>query len=288
MNNGIQYKISTKEHFYFVLKIIFATIGYGIIFIGFKALISSDQFPAFIPILFYAVLIVLYLFFRLGLLIGYIQGNAIKVSKNQFSNLYSILESQCKSLGIENVPDMYIMQNGGILNAFATAFMGSNYIVLYSEIVEEAYQNNIDTVGFVIGHELGHIKRKHVLKTLILFPSIIVPFLNSAYSRACEYTCDNIGAALSPNGAKSGLLLLAAGKGIWKKVNVEKFIEQELTEGGFWCWFAEKVSSHPKLTKRLIQFNNLIVTKPLKQNLEVIAEPIEIKASDHNRFLPNA
>lgn len=286
MNNGIQYKISTKEHVYFVLKIIFGLIGYGLIFLALKALISSDQFPAFIPILFYIVLIVLYLFLRLGLLIGYIKGNAIKVGRNQFPNLNTILESQCKSLEIDNVPDMYIMQNGGILNAFATAFMGSNYIVLYSEIVEEAYQNNIDTVGFVIGHELGHIKRKHMLKSLLLFPSVMVPFLNSAYSRACEYTCDNIGAALSPNGAKSGLILLAAGKGIWKKVNLEKFIEQEYTEGGFWCWFAEKVSSHPKLTKRLIQFNNLVVTKPLKQNIEADTEPKEIKTSDHNNYLP--
>lgn len=282
----MQFKISTKEHVYFVLKIIFAAIGYGIIFLGFKALFSSDQLPSFIPILMYIVMIVLYLFFRLGLLIGYIQGNAIKVGKNQFPNLHSILESQCKGLEIDNVPDMYIMQNGGILNAFATAFMGSNYIVLYSDIVEEAYQNNIDTVGFVIGHELGHIKRKHMLKSLLLFPSIMVPFLNSAYSRACEYTCDNIGAALSPNGAKSGLLLLAAGKGIWKKVNMDKFMEQESTEGGFWCWFAEKVSSHPKLTKRLFQFNHLIVTKPLKQNIETVTEPKEIKTSDHNNYLP--
>ena len=288
MNNNIQYKISNKENIYFVLKIIFGIIGYWLIFLGFKALLSSDQLPALFPIIVYAVMIILYLFFRLGLLIGYIKGNAIKVGKNQFQNLHTILESQCKSLDIENVPNMYIMQHGGMLNAFATAFMGSNYIVLYSDIVEEAYQNNLDTVGFVIGHELGHIKRKHMLKSLVLFPSVMIPFLNSAYSRACEYTCDNIGGALSPNGAKSGLLLLAAGKGIWKKVNMDKFMEQETTEDGFWCWFAEKVSSHPKLTKRLIQLNHLVVTKPLKQHFESIVEPKEIKASDHNRFLPNA
>jgi Zn-dependent protease with chaperone function len=218
---------------------------------------SSGKIVTLFPILFYLILILLYLFFRLGLLIGYIKGNSIKVTKSQFPVLHSILLNQCNVLDIKNVPDLYIMQNGGILNAFATTFMGSNYVVIYSEIADEAYQNNMATVEFIIGHELGHIKRKHMLKSLLLFPSFILPFLNSAYSRACEYTCDNIGASLSPNGVKPGLVLLASGKNIWKNVNIEKFIEQEYTAEGFWFWFAEKVSSHPRLTKRLIQFDHI-------------------------------
>jgi Zn-dependent protease with chaperone function len=239
----------------------------------------------FIPFVFYVVLIIMYLFFRLGLLVGYIKGNAIKVTKSQFQNLHSILLSQCKTLEIDNVPDMYIMQNGGILNAFATAFMGSNYIVLYSEIADEAYQDNIETVEFIIGHELGHIKRKHMLKSLLLFPSFIVPFLSSAYSRACEYTCDSIGASLSPKGVKPGLILLASGKNIWKRVNIDKFIEQESTESGFWFWFAEKTSSHPRLTKRIIQFNHIKIAKAVF--FEPVLEEKVSENTNHSRYLPN-
>lgn len=285
MKNTLKFEINKKENLYFGLKVIFAIIGYFLMFYLIKIMLTSEKSAMFIPFIFYVVLIILYLFFRLGLLIGYIKGNAIKVTKSQFQNLHSVLLAQCKTLEIDNVPDMYIMQNGGILNAFATAFMGSNYIVLYSEIAEEAYQDNIETVEFIIGHELGHIKRKHMLKTLLLFPSFIVPFLNSAYSRACEYTCDSIGASLSPNGVKPGLILLASGKNIWKWVNIEKFIEQESTESGFWFWFAEKSSSHPRLTKRVIQFNHIAIAKP--KILEPIFEQIDSENTNHSRYLPN-
>ena len=143
------------------------------------------------------------------------------------------------------------MQNGGVLNAFATRFVGRNYVVIYSEIFDLIHEERTDELSFIIAHELGHVKRNHILKRLLLFPSFIVPFLGAAYSRACEYTCDNIGNALSPNGSKNGLMILAAGKKSFKKVNMDEYLELAEDETGFWKWFAEKVSSHPNLPKRI-------------------------------------
>jgi Zn-dependent protease with chaperone function len=239
---------------------------------------------AFIPLLFYIVVFLVYLFFKLGIFIGYIKGNAIKVTKEQFPELHEMLLSQCRRLEINNIPDLYVMQSGGILNAFATSFWGAHYIVIYSEIAEEAFLNNKETVEFVIGHELGHIKRKHMLKKLLLFPSFMVPFLNSAYSRACEYTCDSIGASLCEHGAKPGLILLASGKNIWNKVNIEKFMDQENTEGGFWFWFAEKTSSHPRLTKRLLRFQH-IKSPQIVNSYEAIPVKVAV-VDDHSTYLP--
>lgn len=288
MKNVVNYEVNEKEKLYFGIKIVVAVIGYGILFYLLQTLLTDANSKTFIPLLIYVLFFLIYIYFKLGLLIGYIKGNAIKVTKSQFPDIYNILLSQCATLEIKNVPDLYIMQSGGILNAFATTFWGANYIVLYSEIAEEAYQNNMKTVEFVIGHELGHIKRKHLLKTLLLFPSFVVPFLNSAYSRACEYTCDSIGASLCPSGAKSGLILLASGKNIWTKVNIEKFIEQESSESGFWFWFAEKTSSHPRLTKRIIQFNQVTksVPVPIPIALNEYAKQNNIEETDHNRYLP--
>jgi Zn-dependent protease with chaperone function len=141
----------------------------------------------------------------------------------------------------------------------------------------------LEGVEFIIGHELGHIKRKHVTKRLWLFPAFIIPFLNKAYSRACEYTCDNIGAALSPKGAREGLLLLASGKKLRGKVNTEAYADQLNTEFGFWFWFSEKVSSHPHLTKRIQHFKGKEkVTTEAKKEAVLIERP----ASDHSAFLP--
>jgi Zn-dependent protease with chaperone function len=252
MESNLIYEVHPKEKIYFVIKVILAVCGYLLLFSLVKLIYTQGNAVAFFPILFYIVLILLYLFFRLGILTGYLQGNAVLVSKNQFPDIYQVVVEQSTSLGLKMIPSVYLLQNGGILNAFATRFFGSNYIVIYSDVLEEAFEDNIETVRFIIGHELGHIKRNHMTKNLWLFPSFFIPFLNSAYSRACEYSCDNIGAALSPKGARSGLLLLASGKKLWKKVNTEAFLDQErYSDGGFWFWFSEKVSSHPRLTKRI-------------------------------------
>lgn len=141
-----------------------------------------------------------------------------------------------------------------MLNAFATRFFGRNFIVLYSDILETAYEKGNKALEFVIAHEFGHIKRNHITKQLLTFPSRIIPFLNPAYSRACEYTCDNIGYSLCPEGAENGMLVLAAGKRLYSKVNKDEFVNSSNMEFGFWKWFAEIISSHPNLPKRISRF----------------------------------
>jgi Zn-dependent protease with chaperone function len=275
----ISYKINSKETLYFYIKL-FISIGlYAALFYGIAKIASTDIQPQFMVIFFYAALIIFFLALRLGLLIGYLRGNAVKINDNQLPDIYEIVKKQSALLGLAKVPQVYLMQAGGLLNAFATRFMGTNYVVIYSDVLEEAYENNLQTVEFIIGHELGHVKRKHVLKRLLLFPSAIIPFLGAAYSRACEYTCDSIGAALSPKGARNGLLLLASGKRLYKKINTERFMHQAYSEDGFWSWFAEKASTHPMLSKRLSQFKG-------EEFATIKPKPVFVETVDHNAYLP--
>ncbi len=248
----VYYEIHPKEEMYFSIRLAISIALYALIaFMIAKAFSSPVLGAQFFVLSFYVGLILLYLFVSMGLLVGYIKGNAVKITQNQFPEAYSILEMQCERLGIDKIPSAYILQSGGVLNAFATKFIGRNYVVIYSEIFELAYEQGQDALEFVIGHELGHIKRNHITKRLYLLPSAIIPFLSPAYSRACEYTCDNIGQALNHNGAREGLLVLAAGKTLYKKVNIAEYINEEREESGFWKWFSEKVSSHPNLPKRV-------------------------------------
>ena len=220
MNEQINYDVNPKEGLYFGLKLIISLAAYGLLAAFLSTGINAENSPAITVAISYAVIIGMALIFRMGILVGYLKGNAIKITENQFPDIYKIVAKQSEQLGLSKIPDVYILQAGGLLNAFATRFMGRNYVVIYSDIVEEAYENNLESVEFVIGHELGHIKRKHITKQLLLLPSIFIPFLNQAYSRACEYTCDNIGAALSPKGVLNGLILLSSGKRLYSKVNV--------------------------------------------------------------------
>ena len=278
----ISYTIHPKENFYLYLKVIVCLLIYPGIFYGLYLLFSSGITPQAGIFVAYASLILLFIIIQMGLLIGYLKGNAIKISENQLPDIYEIVKHQSAALGMATTPQVYLVQVGGALNAFATSFMGTNYVVIYSDILEEAYENNIHSVEFIVGHELGHVKRKHVLKRLILFPSFIIPFLSSAYSRACEYTCDNIGAALSPKGARNGLLILASGKRLYSKINVEQFALQMHSEGGFWAWLSEKTSSHPKLARRVAQFRGEEFN-PEQKKANV---PLEKKEMDHSAYLP--
>jgi Zn-dependent protease with chaperone function len=168
-----------------------------------------------------------------------------------------------------------------VLNAFVTRFFGTNYLVIYSDILAAAYEQNMKVVEFVIGHEMGHIKRKHIFKRFLLLPAAFIPFLGAAYSRACEYTCDSIGHALCPEGAKSGMLLLAAGRGLFTRVNSQAFIEQIYTEESFSRWLAEKFASHPNLNKRIAAF-----PASTPDNREPVVAVKAEKPDDYSRFLP--
>jgi Zn-dependent protease with chaperone function len=48
------------------------------------------------------------------------------------------------------------------------------------------------------------------------------------------------------------LLVLAAGKKLYRSVNVDAYLRQASRADGFWVWFSEVLSSHPNLTKRVI------------------------------------
>ena len=50
-----------------------------------------------------------------------------------------------------------MVQSGGLLNAFATRFSFRNLVVLYSDVMELAYEQGESAVDFIIAHELAHI-----------------------------------------------------------------------------------------------------------------------------------
>ena len=282
MNQTVQYEVYPKENFYFAIKVLFSILFYSLLGYVLYRLndISNPIMKVYANIiLFYGSILLLIILIRMGLFVGYIKGNGIKITEKQFPEIYQSIVRQSQQLQLSKVPDAYLLQNGGVINAFAARFVGRNYVIIYSEVLALAYSKNPETLDFVVGHELGHVKCKHILKRMLLFPSVIIPFLNSAYSRACEYTCDRIGHALAPTGAQTGLLLLAAGRDLYNEVNAKEFMLQQNREDGFWNWFAEKLSSHPHLTKRVAQFPEVELADPRK-----VVKPIE--STDHSKYLP--
>jgi len=106
---------------------------------------------------------------------------------------------------------------------------------------------------FLIGHEIGHIRRNHILKRIFLLPSMIIPMLGHAYHRACEATCDRFGlfAAGNTDAATQGLIVLAAGKQVSEMANPAAFAHQYYNNRGFFVSWHELSSGYPTLSQRV-------------------------------------
>jgi Zn-dependent protease with chaperone function len=167
----------------------------------------------------------------------------------------AMADQHSRRLGLDDTPAIFVLQSGGVLNAFATRFLGRNFVILNSDVLALATQKGEKAVSFVLGHELGHIRRHHMTVRTFLYPAMLFPFLAGAYSRACEYTCDRFGNALEPEGGVDGLLVLAAGRDLYTQVNAAEYSGQRETETGFFVRFAEILSTHPNLPKRVAALN---------------------------------
>lgn len=185
-----------------------------------------------------------------GLFIGRIKGNAIKIDEQQYPEIFKIAKNQAEQIGLKEMPEVYI--SAGNFNAFVTKLARRKYLMLYSEVIETASRGDFEVLKFVIGHELGHLKRRHLSLDTWLIPSSFVPFLKQAHSRGSEYTCDRIGYHFSSQGSVEGILILATGKEIHSKINIKRYIEDAGSEKGFWVWLSEKFQSHPHLSHRMM------------------------------------
>lgn len=235
--SGIQ---SNRETIYFVISLVFSLLIYAL------AIVSI------VGIGFALILFALMLFAN-AMMLGSIRGNGVRIHDRQFPDVYERVVTLSKEMELKRVPDIFVVQSEGALNAFATRFFGRDMVVLYSEVFELAREKGQEELDFIIAHELAHVKRRHVWKNILILPAGFIPFLSQAYSRSCEYTCDRHAAYTIQNAsaAKRALTLLGIGKGMYTEVNEDAYREQISTESNAIVWISEILSSHPRLPKRI-------------------------------------
>ena len=203
--------------------------------------------------LIYAMFFVVLFWFGHLLFIFHVRGNSVRLGPDQFPELFSRVETIAQRMGLERVPEVYLMQAEGALNAFATRFLGADIVVLFSDLLE-ACGDNEAARDMIIGHELGHVARKHIRSAWFLFPARIVPFLGQALSRAREYTCDRYGLAAAgrPEAALTGLTILAVGGRHGPRVDRKAMARQIPSIETGWMTLAQWLSDYPPLSKRLV------------------------------------
>jgi Zn-dependent protease with chaperone function len=187
--------------------------------------------------------------------IAHLRGNATEVTEEQLPELHKQLLTCCEVLHAPQIPTMFVQNGNGVMNAFATWFLGRQYVILLSGVVD-AMAASPNGVRFYIGHELGHVLRHdNPVIALLRWPALRLPLLGAAFSRARETTCDLHGLACSESAdlAARSLAALAAGARSWAKVSMDGYRRQVEAAGGFWMSFHELVASYPWTGKRIVR-----------------------------------
>src|SRR5579859_4637034 len=205
---------------------------------------------------------VAYLFVQ-SALISHIRGNGVELSEAQFPDLYTHFQACCERLKLPTRPKAYILNGNGTLNAFATKFLGLQYVVLMSDVID-AMDRHAEGVRFYIGHELGHLRLRHLSGHLLRWPVLWLPLLGAAYSRAKESSCDRHGLACcgSPASAAHALAALSSGAKRWAKLDPTAYVRQSNETGGFWMSFHELVAGYPWLSKRFARVMDANASAP--------------------------
>ena len=209
-----------------------------------------------IGMIFLGVMIFLLLvFIPLYKMYGNTRAYSVKVSEKNFPEIYQKSVEFAAKLGMNEVPAVYIEQQNGIINAFATAVIGKRYVGINAEIVDIAYMENKDfePVYFVLAHEFAHHYFKHTSISIILltFFGMFVPVLGSAYSRSREYSCDRLAQLLLESDCAREAMILSAGRHLYRHVDLDDYIDNARTERGFFIWFTNLIASHPIPLKRI-------------------------------------
>ena len=205
---------------------------------------------------------VAYLFVQ-SALIAHIRGNGVELSESQFPDLYAHFQACCERLKLPTRPRAYILNGNGTLNAFATKFLGLQYVVLMSDVID-AMDRHAEGVRFYIGHELGHLRLRHLSGHLLRWPVLWLPLVGAAYSRAKESSCDRHGLACCGSSASAAhaLAALSSGAKRWAKLDAAAYVRQADDTGGFWMSFHELVAGYPWLSKRFARVMDANASTP--------------------------
>jgi Zn-dependent protease with chaperone function len=191
-----------------------------------------------------------------------IYGDSVKVTAKQYPEIHKLVVEHSQKLNLVKVPEVFIYNGSGLVNAFAIKFLSTKYVILMSDLVDLMLKRKrIDELSMIIGHELGHHAAGHTdpWKNLLLKPSTFIPLLGAAYSRSCELTADRIGYAVTSNlpAAQNALVAIALGsESLANDTNIDEFLLQENEIPEFMGFIHKIFSTHPRMTRRVIEITN--------------------------------
>lgn len=183
---------------------------------------------------------------------GYLRGNGVLATPEQFPELIREADDVASRMGMERTPDVWIFQAGRILGAVTRRFVRGHHVVLASEVAELRWEGeaHVRALRFLLAHEFARVQRQFPLWGVLVAPGRYVPILGKAWSRAAHLTFDRIAARAEPAGVGGGLAVYSAGPEMFPHVDQRRFAAQARRRG-FWAWAFEIVSRQRPLARRM-------------------------------------
>jgi len=215
--------------------------------------------------LFFAILLINLIYLKISHISS--QKNMIRVSENSFKNVYKLSKIAAYRLKLP-LPEIYITENPQY-NAYTMGFYRYGFIVINSSMVKDF---NPGELLFVIGHEMGHIKKYHTTWLNLIYPAragsakfIFAPIMQiifNVWSVKAEYTADQAGLIVCKdiNSASISLLRLAGGSTIEKEIDISKITNSQDKQEEILSSMIEYLGTHPFIKNRIKQLLNFAST----------------------------
>ena len=180
---------------------------------------------------------------------------SLRITERNFPEVYQIIEDYSRRLGIP-VPKAYVKQEKGVLNAFSAFLIKRQWICINAELFEVAYRehHDMDSLKFVIAHELAHIYYGHstLHYNLLVFFAKLIPVVSSIASRTREYSCDRLAQRLTGVDGIEAMLVLVVDRHLYKMVDKEDYINEMRACKGFFVWYYNLLADHAIMSKRIL------------------------------------
>jgi len=189
----------------------------------------------------------IFYFARLRIAEASIKGSALRVGPKQFPDIYEMAEEIAEALDMET-PEVYILESN-TQNAFAIKHGGKRFVILVDDLIFGCQMTqNMDSLRFIIAHELAHHALGHTKLIRSQMRSVFMPL-----SRLDELSCDAVAAAVvGKEAAADALTLLLVGPHLYSQVNRPSLERQSIqVEESKYTKKAERPSTHPLLLRRL-------------------------------------
>ena len=113
----------------------------------------------------YSALVAVAVLMAHALHMAHVTGNGVRVSSGQLPEIHQKVQEASRKLGLASAPEVYIVQAGGILNAFATKLLSRRFVIIYSDLLDSCdvgEPGKATELDFIIGHEIGHLAAGHL------------------------------------------------------------------------------------------------------------------------------